>query len=138
MPLAPNVIAVLLNLLFFALALPLALKQVPMQYLYGYRTSRSTKNEKCWYAANAAFALPVIVISGAAAVAGAVMLGVRYGTELPFWEYGFALLYIPIVAEIVIGAVCAERALDKLAAEEGAETDPSACEEEEDNDSRKA
>ena len=89
MPLAPNVIAVLLNLLFFALALPLAMKQVPMQYLYGYRTAGSTKNEKCWYAANAAFALPVLLVTGPSFAAGAVMLGVRYGTDLPFWEYGF-------------------------------------------------
>ena len=42
------------------------------------------------------------------------MLGVRYGTELPFWEYGFALLYIPLVLAIVLGAVCAERALNAL------------------------
>ena len=114
MPLAPNVIAVILDLLFFALALPLALKQVPMQYLYGYRTARSTKNEKCWYAANAAFGLPAAVVTGASFVAGAVMLGVRYGTELPFWEYGFALLYIPLVLAVVLGAVCAERALNAL------------------------
>ena len=138
MPLAPNVIVVLLHLLFFALALPLALKGVPMQNLYGYRTAGSMRSDRCWYVSNAAFALPVIVISGAAAVAGAVMLGVRYGTELPFWEYGFALLYIPLVAEIVIGAVCAGRALKKLDAEEGSETGSPACEEREDNDSRKA
>ena len=106
MPLAPNVIAVILDLLFFALVLPLALKQVPMQYLYGYRTARSTKNEKRWYAANAAFGLPAAVVTGASFVAGAVMLGVRYGTELPF--------YIPLVLAIVLGAVCAERALNAL------------------------
>lgn len=120
MPLAPNVVAVLLHLLFFALALPLALKQVPIQYLYGYRTTKSTANEKNWYAANAAFALPVVLVSGAAAVAGAVMLGVRYGTELPFWEYGFAMLYIPIVFEIVAGVACAERALRRAKSEEDA------------------
>ena len=54
MPLAPNVIAVILDLLFFALALPLALEQVPMQFLYGYRTARHTKNEERWQAATAA------------------------------------------------------------------------------------
>lgn len=121
MPLAPNVIAVLLNLLFFALALPLALKSVPMQYVYGYRTAESTRDEKRWYASNAAFARPVLCISGSAALAGAVMLGVRYGTELPFWEYGFALLYIPLVAAFVVGVACAQRALKKIAAEECAE-----------------
>lgn len=121
MPLAPNVIAVLLNLLFFALALPLAMKQVPMQYLYGYRTAGSTKNEKCWYAANAAFALPVLLVTGPSFAAGAVMLGVRYGTALTFWEYGFALLYIPLAVALVLGCVCASRALKRMEEEEGAE-----------------
>ena len=117
MPLAPNVIAVILNLLLLALTLPLAFRMVPINYLFGYRTSGSTADEKSWYAANAAFGRTAAVISAAALAAGAVMLGVRYGTDLPFWEYGFALLYIPVAPCVVCGHIAAKRALAKLAAE---------------------
>ena len=119
MPFAPNVIAVVLNALMLVLCLPLAIKAVPIQYLYGYRTSRSTANEKAWYAANAAFGKGASVVSEAALAAGAVMLGVRYGTELVFWEYGFALLYPVVVLAFVVGAAAAERALNGLAKKDG-------------------
>ena len=49
------------------------------------------------------------------------MLGVRYGTALPFWEYGFALLYIPLAVALILGCVCASRALKRMEEEEGAE-----------------
>lgn len=117
MPLAPNVIAVILNLLLFAVALPLALRMVPINYLFGYRTAASTADEKAWYAANAAFGRVAAAVSAAALAAGAVMLGVRYGTELAFWEYGFALLYIPLPVAVIGGHCAAKRALKRLSAE---------------------
>lgn len=114
MPVVADIVAVVTNALFFALALPLALRLVPINYFYGYRTAKSTSDEKAWYAMNAAFGIWTSAIAGVAFAAGAIMLGVRYGTDLPFWEFGFALLYAVLPIALIAGCVAAARAAEKL------------------------
>lgn len=107
MSVTADAVAVALNALILVLALPLAMRLVPINYFYGYRTARSTANEEAWYALNAAFGKVTVAVTGAALAAGAVMLGVRYGTELSFWEYGFAMLYVAAAVAVVAGVVVA-------------------------------
>lgn len=111
MPLVADAVAVIVNLVLLACALPLAMRLVPLQNLFGFRTKASTASEKAWYTLNAAFGKTVSAICGAAVAAGAVMLGVRYGTDAPFWEYGFALLYAVAAVSLAAGVAATRIAL---------------------------
>lgn len=60
------------GLMLFGLSLPLALRLVPMNKVYGFRTAISMKSDENWYAVNAVggrrlalWALPIIVLGAA-------------------------------------------------------------------------
>ena len=55
--------------LFALLAIPLILRKVPRNAIYGYRTARTLKSEKVWYAANAFFGWCLIASSTVSAIA---------------------------------------------------------------------
>jgi len=61
-------------LLLALLAVPLVLRKVPPNRLYGYRTCATLGDEALWYAANAHFGRGMLVACGAGAVA---TLGLR-------------------------------------------------------------
>ena len=73
MPLVADAVAVIVNLVLLACALPLAMRLVPLQNLFGFRTKASTASEKAWYTLNAAFGKTVSAICGAAVAAGAAL-----------------------------------------------------------------
>lgn len=51
----PDIVALLYGLaglLFIAIGIPLALKRVPPNRWYGFRTAKTLSNQTIWYAAN--------------------------------------------------------------------------------------
>ena len=62
----------LAGIALFLLCLPLALRLIPLNHFYGYRTAVSMRSEENWYAMNAGFgwrgmlwSLPIIVLGAA-------------------------------------------------------------------------
>ncbi len=53
--------------LFVVVALPLALRRVPRNRVYGYRTCATLRDDATWYAANAYFGVRFIAASVASA-----------------------------------------------------------------------
>lgn len=59
----------LCNALFVAISLPLALRRIPPNRAYGYRTRTTLSDERIWYEANAYFGGRLIIACVAAALA---------------------------------------------------------------------
>lgn len=55
--------------LFALLAVPLILRKIPRNVVYGYRTRRTLENDRVWYEANAFFGWCVIAASALSTVA---------------------------------------------------------------------
>jgi len=55
--------------LFVLLAIPLVLRKVPRNLIYGYRTARTLKSDEVWYPANAFFGWCLIASSIVSAIA---------------------------------------------------------------------
>lgn len=55
--------------LFILISIPLVLRKVPSNRLYGFRTPKTLRSDKIWYEANAFFGRGLIVASLVSAVA---------------------------------------------------------------------
>ncbi len=67
------------SLLFIVIAIPLALRKVPRNVLYGFRTRATMANDEIWFEANAHFGRGLIVAS----LFGLCVAGVLYALH-PF------------------------------------------------------
>jgi uncharacterized membrane protein len=64
---------VLLGALMFALAIPMALKLVPPNPVYGIRTSKTLSSREIWYAANRSTGIDMVIAGIVIAVAALVV-----------------------------------------------------------------
>lgn len=79
--------------LFVLVSIPLALRMVPRNPVYGYRTRSSMANDEIWYSANAYFARALIAASSVAAAAA-------YAIDLtrPFHSPDFLPVTVVLIA----------------------------------------
>jgi hypothetical protein len=82
-----------------ALAVPLMLRKVPPNVVYGYRTRATLRDERTWYEANAHFGRGLLVASAISAALAAIALALRPPDEwLPLAITVFVLP--PLIAAI--------------------------------------
>jgi uncharacterized membrane protein len=87
----------LAGVLLFALAIPLILKVVPPNPVYGVRTSKTYSNQELWYAANRSAGI-TMAIAGVAILVGALVVPLF----LPAYSEGARVL---VIGTVVISAV---------------------------------
>ena len=88
--------------LFALVALPLAARKIPPNYLYGYRTRATLTDRAIWYDANAHFGRGLLVASavGAAAALALYALAPGIAPDLFFKLALAAFVLPPLVAAI--------------------------------------
>jgi uncharacterized membrane protein len=87
--------------LFAALAIPLALRKVPRNGLYGFRTPKTLSDDGIWYEANAYFGQALLVSSLVTAVAIVALYSVGLGPEA-FMKASLAALVAPLAVTILL------------------------------------
>ncbi len=91
------VTAGVVTLIFVLVAIPLVLRKVPRNVLYGFRTPTTLKNDKIWYEANAYFGRGLIAASIVSIPAILILyFFVRSEPDL-FLALSLAVLFIPSV-----------------------------------------
>jgi uncharacterized membrane protein len=88
---------VLLGMLFFILGIPLALKLVPPNPVYGVRTSKTFSNREVWYAANRSAGINMAITGIVIAVTRLVVPRL-----IPDYSEGARLLIIAAIAIFAI------------------------------------
>lgn len=87
-------------LLLALLAIPLILRKVPRNVLYGYRTRATLSDDSVWYAANAHFGRGLLAAS--IATAAAILILYRAGVAPAFFlKASLAALVGPLIVAIV-------------------------------------
>ena len=87
-------------LLIALLALPLVLRKVPPNRLYGYRTCATLGDEALWYAANAHFGRGMLAACGLAVLAVLALRGLGGLGADAFVAASAATLAIPLLAAV--------------------------------------
>ena len=95
-----NLPFVILGLVLIVLSLPLILRRVPPNPLYGLRVSATFKDEQVWYDANAASGRDMLVLGIAVELLGVVLsvLGVRDFAYAIAWTATVALGLVVVTA----------------------------------------
>ena len=88
-------------LLFILAAIPLYLRRVPPNALYGFRTSKTKSNPDIWYAANAQAGKDLMVAGAFLLVA----LLVSVATGVPEGDDAFAQVHTALMTVAVLAAV---------------------------------
>lgn len=97
--------------LFALVALPLALRKVPPNVVYGYRTRATLGDERIWYEANAHFGRGLLI----AALAGAVVAGLLFLLE-PFDARTFLpVSLVVLVLPTLVATIATARRVRTLA-----------------------
>jgi uncharacterized membrane protein len=88
--------------LFVALAIPLALRKVPRNGLYGFRTPKTLSDDLIWYEANAYFGRALLVASllTAAAIVTLYSAG-GFGPEA-YMNWSLVALVAPLAVAILL------------------------------------
>ena len=95
--------------LLVAVALPLALRRIPRNAVYGYRTRATMADDETWYDANAWFGRILIASSvGGAFVAWAIHLARPFAPET-FLPVSVALLVAPALVAAIATAIHVRR-----------------------------
>jgi uncharacterized membrane protein len=101
----PGIVATLhclVGLLFVGVGIPLALRRVPPNVLYGFRTPRTLSDPNIWYAANYVTGIDLI-IAGFAIILVAIALYILRVTSFPslrltLWSFAVFVGALLIVA----------------------------------------
>jgi uncharacterized membrane protein len=96
--------------LFIVLAIPLMLRKVPPNVVYGYRTRATLTNEALWYEANAHFGRGFLIGSAISGVAALVLWWIKPAAEL------VPLLVIALVIPLLVAALATARYIHRLRA----------------------
>jgi uncharacterized membrane protein len=99
------------NALFVVLSLPLILRKVPRNIVYGYRTRATLASDDVWYEANAYFGRLFVIASAATCVAAVFLY--RSGALEP-GTYLKATIAL-IVAPVLVAALLTSRRVRQLA-----------------------
>ena len=95
--------------LLAAICIPLIMRIVPPNAVYGFKTRRIMASESLWYRAN--FFGGWMLFAGAAL--GAVLLVIVPPGSLPSREYSVALLVVPVLAAALVSCVYMWKIQDK-------------------------
>jgi uncharacterized membrane protein len=98
-----NLVTILIcDVIFVFVSIPLILRKVPRNVLYGFRTRTTLKNDFIWYEANACFGRLFLIGSLLSAF---MMLFIYFSDIVPaqhFINAGIAVLIIPAIAATVL------------------------------------
>src|SRR5262245_16471595 len=107
----PALIAVMAcDALFIVLAIPLMLRKVPPNVIYGYRTRATQSNVSLWYDVNAHFGRRFLIASVISGVAALVLWRIRPADEV------VPLLVVALVIPPLIAALATARYVRRLRA----------------------
>lgn len=76
-----SILFALVGLLFIGLSIPLILKKVPPNWIYGYRTMKTLSNPIIWYEANHVFGKDFFISGLLTFIASLVMLVLGQGAN---------------------------------------------------------
>ena len=91
------------TLVFVFVAVPLALRKVPRNTIYGFRTSKTLKSDSIWYEANAYFGRALIYAS----LASVVTIFLMYSFLRPEPDWFFKASLLALVVPSGIAAIAA-------------------------------
>ncbi len=91
-----------IDALFVLLSIPLALRKVPPNVVYGYRTRATLADERVWYQANAHFGVRLIVACLASAFAALVLAQPGVFSPETFLPVSVVLLGAPVAVAGVL------------------------------------
>lgn len=89
------------NLLLIGLAIPLILRRIPRNLLYGFRTPRTLSSDRVWYPANAYAGRRMAEVGCAGALAAVVLsplAAINLGLYFTLWG---AATVIPLLVNVV-------------------------------------
>ena len=104
-----------LGLLFVILGLPMALRRVPRNRFYGFRTPATLADDRVWYPANARSGVDLVVLGGLLVLTGTALLVARASAETQGLVGGVPVL-IGAVAVTVRGLLHVRRLKRELSA----------------------
>jgi hypothetical protein len=104
------VIVIVCNVVFAVLAVPLMLRKVPPNMLYGYRTRATLTDETVWYDANAHFGRGLLVSSAVSGVAALAVYAAKPPADL------LPLAVVVLVVPTLIAAIATSRYIRRLRA----------------------
>ena len=84
------------NAIYCLVSVPLILRQVPRNPVYGYRTRLTLSNDKIWYEANAYFSWRFLVAGVLSACAALLLYDWRSLSPEAFMKVSIALLVVPV------------------------------------------
>jgi uncharacterized membrane protein len=87
-------------LLFVLLAIPLILRKVPRNVVYGYRTRATLSNDYVWYEANAHFGRGFLIANVIAAIAVLVLYRTQYLSPAFFLKASIVALVAPVLVAV--------------------------------------
>lgn len=88
-------------LLFALLAVPLILRRVPRNLVYGFRTRSTLSDDSIWYAANAHFGRGLLIASIATAIAIWILYRVDGLAPALFLKASIVALVVPLFVAIL-------------------------------------
>ncbi len=88
--------------LFVLLAIPLILRKVPRNGLYGFRTPKTLRNDEIWYEANSFFGWGMVFASVVSAIAINVLYSLPELTPEQFLKSSLVALVGPLVITIIL------------------------------------
>ena len=88
--------------LFVILGIPLILRKVPRNVVYGFRTCRTLSDDFVWYEANAYFGRGLVVSSLISATAVLMLSGVSGVSQRFFFVSTIAALLVPPLAAALL------------------------------------
>lgn len=88
--------------LFVLIAIPLVLRKVPPNCVYGFRTPKTLKNDKIWYEANAYFGRAIIFASPLSALAILILYFIVQPTPDLFFKASLFALVVPSGIAVIL------------------------------------
>ena len=89
------VTVLVIDFVFVVLSIPLILRKVPRNIVYGFRTCATVSDDFVWYETNAYFGRGLVVSSFISAVAVLLLYGVRGVSQHFFFVSTIAALIVP-------------------------------------------
>jgi hypothetical protein len=93
-------------LIFFIVAIPLAIGVIPRNRLYGFRTKRTLADDPVWYRVNRAAGFGIMIAS---AIYGTVAMANPYNRDFSVWLVHLAAFAIPLIVALGVAARYAKR-----------------------------
>ncbi|HSP34151.1 MAG TPA: SdpI family protein [Thermoanaerobaculia bacterium] len=97
-----TVTVVALAALLALVSIPLALRKVPPNVVYGYRTRATLSNERIWYVANAYFGRAQLIASILSIAAIAILHSMHTISPYAFLNVSVAVVIVPTALAVAL------------------------------------